>query len=90
MTSEMRKRLSRIFSARYYMGESNPSQSPTWNEICSSVGVERRDGVGVKFGEYIVPEGFVDIQDPSPKVPYGRIRMTEETAMKILALGGLP
>jgi hypothetical protein len=90
MTSDMRKRLIRIFITRYYLSESNPSQSPTWNEICSSVGVERRGGVGVKFGEYVVPEGFVDIPDPSPKVPYGRLRMTEETAMKILALEVIP
>jgi hypothetical protein len=87
MTNEMVKKLRHMFLLRYYVGENDESSTaPTWDDICSSAGVERRDQV-----EEFPPKGFVEIPDPSPFATVSsRLRMTEETAMKILALGEIP
>jgi hypothetical protein len=67
-----------------------------WSKICSDAGVERRpfNPGGSIVSRIVVPEGFVEIIDASLRDAQGAysgyLRMSEETAMKVLALGDIP
>jgi hypothetical protein len=90
------KKLSKIFAIRHVRGEKGESEL-TWNDICRSAGVER----GSWSKDQAVPKGIVQIRDPSPIFQtrfwdadtgraFGYLRMTKETALRILALGEIP
>lgn len=93
----MKNRLRRIFLNRYALVEmqvlfkknlqdvKQPEFDEIWDKVCSDAGVQRLEAV-YPF-PVLCPKGFVEISDV---LPYGRLRMTEETAMKILALGDIP
>jgi hypothetical protein len=85
MTTQMKHRLWWIFHERCYGVGHYAGVDPLrteWNDICRSAGAEAGD-----FRSDPVPEGLIEIPDPRS---IGFIRMSEEVALKILALGEIP
>jgi hypothetical protein len=75
-------RLFIAFKKRHTLGYLNfPEDRLTWNEIVTSLGAERGEWIGPP------PQGYVDILDPGSVEVGGKVRMTEDFAMKVLTLG---
>jgi len=79
-------KLSQLLLKRYKLGLfSFPDSGKTWNEVCRELGIER---IGPPNSPRTrLPEGYVEVSDPGSFISGDRLRMTEETALKILTLG---
>jgi hypothetical protein len=75
-------RLYIAFRKRHALGYLNfPEERVNWNDMVRSWGLERGSWGGPP------PHGYVDIMDPGSWENTGKIRMTEDFAMKVLTLG---
>jgi hypothetical protein len=95
VTEEMKNRLRRIFLNRYalveiqvlfkkHLQDETLGLNEIWDKVCSDAGVRRLEATSFPG---FCPKGFVEITDV---LPYGRLRMSEDLAMMILALGEIP